>query len=238
MAPSINSDFMTGGKCARTKLRRKNFSIPFSSYTEHNSSLHKMGKGTSYERLRRDSPPYRAYLELEKLPDSAPAFESDEDGLPRIAVGEHFCRVLGDDRLLCGAKLSSTTGLRKHLEVVHQTDIEKPGMGSKNTTAMFRDAEAFYARLMEDHEAPEVAVEEAKAPTHQTLGKRKSIVIDLTDEIIEPDASEHIPLQPSTEPPTKKSLSTAHPKQKLEFELKRIALQKKMHAAELRELDV
>ncbi|PIA97635.1 hypothetical protein CB0940_05996 [Cercospora beticola] len=197
-----------------------------------------MGKGTSFERLQRDSPSYRAYLELEKLPDRAPAFENDEDGLPRIAIGEHFCRVLGDDRLLCGARLSNTNALRTHLEVVHQTDIKKPGMGSKNTTAMFKDAEAFYARLMEDHDAPEVVVEEAKAPARKTLGKRKSIVIDLTDEITEPDANEHIPLQPTTEPPTKKSLSTAHPKQKLEFELKKIALRKKMHADELRELDV
>lgn len=193
------------------------------------------------------------------MPPNAPEFDADETGLLRLEIGEHFCRVKTADGGLCGAKLGSDQALRNHVEIIHQKSTKKPDKRRCYDNAVLREAEGsctaagptiwwrcadkslvFYARLLEGHEVPEERIKAEDAPTTKSLTKRKSIVIDLTAEDTNPDINDgKSPMRKKKRP--NKPLPSAMPlqnEQDLEYELRKIAVQKKMYATELRELEM
>lgn len=93
---------------------------------------------------------------------------------------------------------------------------------------------------MEGHEVPEEHVRAENETARTSPPKRKSTVIDLTAEDANPNINSTGPSRPKKKRPNKSSTSVVplQKEQELEFELRKIALQKKMHAAELRELEL
>ncbi|KAI5360632.1 hypothetical protein Slin14017_G088070 [Septoria linicola] len=185
-----------------------------------------------HKRLQRRSPAYRAYLELDALPENAPEFDVNEDGIPYVQIAENFCRVALNGGLLCGKKFASRCVLDGHLRRDHATTAQKQPYHSPE---MIDSADDFYSELMYERHWPDLSVEGQAPLGLRASQKQKQTISDFAkdDSVVEVATSEVL-LRESSERPATKSKQ----QQDLEYELKKVEIQKKMHVAELRALEL
>ncbi|CAK3825143.1 uncharacterized protein RCC_01793 [Lecanosticta acicola] len=105
----------------------------------------------SSDRLRRESAAYRAYVAKGRLPQNAPAWQTDAQGHIVMYCGEMYCRT-SLNGALCGKRFSRFEHLKKHAQSVH--GALTPGSHKRvfGGTGSRKAAQAFYTDLMKEED--------------------------------------------------------------------------------------
>ncbi|KJX93361.1 hypothetical protein TI39_contig4330g00006 [Zymoseptoria brevis] len=134
-------------------------------------------------------PPYLAYKRLKALPKGTPCFETGEDGRPIVYYKETFCRMPGTDTSLpCGNSYSAPAALQRHLQNSHNV----------RRTEQWKQSQAWYNRLMRNHDSPDCDDGEPNAPQPLSALDRKTssaTVVDLGDDSEEERTEDESPVR-------------------------------------------